>query len=318
MMNFLTMTERVETYLAEKRRLGFELKSGGLMLHRFARYADESGHKGPLTTKLTTSWCKEQSPSPLTFSWAVRLKALRPFAKYMKQVEPTTEFPQAPVFGKADRRLSPHIYTEEEIIDLLAAASRLKPIDTLRPAMYEAFLGLIAATGIRVSEAMKLQYGDVDLVGHYLTIRKTKFKKSRYVPIHATVAEALKRYLTIRDRYVNHDAEQAFFLSNAGTPPSMPQIQWNFRYLRREVGLIPRSQYNAVRIHDFRHSFICRRVQRWQEEGADIDNAMAALATYVGHVRISHTYWYLSAVPDLMAVVGKRFEDFANEGPCHE
>ena len=314
----LTMVSRVKAYLAERRRLGFELKIAATMLYAFARFADGIGHTGPLTNKLAIDWAKGQSRNAAPFSWARRLELLRPLAKYLRRIDPTTEFPATPIFGKAHRRLTPHIYTDDEIVDLLAAASRLQPAGSLRPATYETLLGLIAATGLRISEALTLQYSDVDIANQCLTIRMTKFRKSRYVPFHATVADALRRYLSVRDRYSTHKAEAPFFLSGAGRAPSNRQVHWTFQHLREELGLIARGTHGAVRIHDLRHTFICRRVQRWQSEGADIDNAIAALSTYVGHVKISDTYWYLTGIPDLMAVAGKRFEDFTIEGTCHE
>jgi len=313
-----TMVSRVDAYLAERRRLGFELKIAATMLHSFARFADQSGHTGPLTTRLVIDWAKGQSRNASPFSWARRLELLRPLAKYLRRLDPATEFPATPIFGKAHRRLTPHIYTDGEIVDLLAAASRLQPAGTLRPATYETLFGLIAATGLRVSEALNLRYSDVDVANQCLTIRMTKFRKSRYVPFHSTVADALKRYLSVRDRYSARAADAPFFLSRSGRAPSNRQVHWTFQRLRQELGLIARGTHGAVRIHDLRHTFICRRVQRWQAEGADIDNAIAALATYVGHVKISDTYWYLTGIPDLMAAAGKRFEDFTIEGTRHE
>lgn len=313
-----TMLSRVDAYLVERRSLGFELRIAATMLHAFARFADESGHAGPLTTKLVIDWTKGQSRNATPFSWARRLEILRPFAKYLGRIDPDTEFPVTHIFGKAHRRITPHIYTDDEIVNLLTAASLLQPTGTLRPATYEALFGLIAATGLRISEALNLRYGDVDMVNQCLTIRMTKFKKSRYVPFHSTVTDALRRYLAIRDRYAARDADTSFFLSASGKPPSDRQVHWVFQHLRQDIGLIPRGGHGAVRIHDLRHTFICRRVQRWQAEGADIDNAIAALSTYVGHVKISDTYWYLTGIPDLMAVAGKRFEDFATGEACHE
>lgn len=313
-----TMLSQAMAYVAERQLLGFDLTIAATQLYSFARFADKMGHIGSLTTKLVIDWTKGQSRKEVPFSWARRLEVLRPFAKYLSRLDPNTEFPETLIFGKAHRRITPHIYTNDEIIDLLAAANRLEPVGTLRPATYETLFGLIAATGLRISEALKLCLGDVDMAGHCLTIRMTKFKKSRYVPFHATVAGELKRYLAIRDRYATRDATASFFLVASGKSPSMRQVHWVFQRLRQDAGLIPRGGHNAVRIHDLRHTFICRRVQSWQIDGADIDNAIAALSTYVGHVKISDTYWYLTGTPDLMAVAGKQFEGFATKETPHE
>ena len=219
--------------------------------------------------------------------------------------------PQTAIFGRSHRRLAPHIYSEQEICDLLAAARRLAPYGGLRPATYETIFGLIAATGLRLSEALHLQCGNVDLDQSVLTVRNTKFRKSRHVPMHATAVAALDRYMAVRARHGATNRDSFLFLSSSGGPLPTRTIHWVFQKLRAELGWTARGAYAQARIHDLRHTFICRRVQLWHEHGADIDNAMAALSTYVGHAKVSDTYWYLTGVPDLMAVTGKRFELFA-------
>lgn len=311
-----TMLGHVDAYLAERRHLGFEIRTAGTTLQSFGRFADRSGHIGPLTSELVIDWTKATRKAE-PFSWARRLEVLRPFAEYMRRLDSSSEFPVTAIFGKAHRRLIPHIYTDREIADLLAAAGRLGSIGTLRPATIETVLGLIAATGLRISEAAHLLCGDVDVDARCLTVRMTKFSKSRHVPFHTTVAIALTRYLNIRSRYAGMESDAPFFLGSSGGPLPTRQAHNAFQRLRRELGLTPRGTHDAVRIHDLRHTFICRRLQRWQAEGADIDHAIAALSTYVGHAKVSDTYWYLTGIPDLMAVAGARFEGFAGEEICH-
>ena len=183
-------------------------------------------------------------------------------------------------------------------------------IESLRPAAYEAFYGLIAATGLRVSEVIKLRCVDVDLGSRWLTVRMTKFSKSRHVPFHLTAASALSDYLAVRDRFLPRVAEEPFFAATPERSLKSRAVHWTFQKLRAKAGIVARGAYPEVRIHDFRHTFICRRIQRWQADGADIDDAIAALSTYVGHAKISDTYWYLTGIPDLMAVASTRFEDF--------
>lgn len=179
------------------------------------------------------------------------------------------------------------------------------------PLTYEAFFGLIAATGLRLSEALNLQCGHLDADGRMLTIRQTKFCKSRRVPLHPTAAMALAQYLEARQRYVPATPNAPLFVSPSGSAPTKRVVQGVFVRLRTELGWTARGTLPAPRIHDLRHSFVCRRVALWHEAGADIDNAMLALSTYVGHAKVSDTYWYLTAVPDLMAVAANRFEQFA-------
>ena len=298
-------------YLTERRLLGFDLGISGGQITAFARFVDATGHTGPLTTRIVLDWVQGKAKHARPLSWARRLDVLRPFARYLARLDPATAFPETAIFGRSHRRLAPHIYTDREIDDLLAAARQLPPRGTLRPVTYETIFGLIAATGLRISEALNLQCGDVDLNQGHLTVRKTKFRKSRHVPVHGTVVTELRRYMLIRQRYGGTGAEAPMFLSSTGKQLRKRTVHHVFAKLRADLGWTARGGYAQVRVHDLRHTFVCRRVQLWHEHGTDIDNAMAALSTYVGHAKVSDTYWYLTGVPDLMAVAGKRFELFA-------
>ena len=312
-----TLLSLAEDYLTERRGLGFDLRILGDQITAFARFVDATGHTGPLTTRITLDWVLGQAKYAKPLSWARRLDVLRPFARYLVRIDPATEFPQTAIFGRSHRRLAPHIYTEQEICDLLAAARLLAPHGGLRPATYETIFGLIAATGLRLSEALHLRCGDADLDQGVLTVRNTKFRKSRHVPIHPTVAAALNRYMVVRARHYATHPDMPLFPSSSGGVLPTRTIHWVFQRLRRELGWIARGAYAQPRIHDLRHTFICSRVQRWHEHGVDIGNAMAALSTYVGHAKVSDTYWYLTGVPDLMAVAGKSFEQFAAAAGDH-
>lgn len=306
------MATHVEAFLVERQALGFRTTGpSASQLRSFARFFDGAGHAGSLTTDLVIEWAKGYAQTDGPRAWARRLDALRPFATYLSRVDPATEFPPPRIFGKSQRRATPHIYTEEEVMALLAAARHLEPMGGLRPAAYETLFGLIAATGLRVSEAIKLRCADVDLGSQCLTVRMTKFCKSRHVPFHSTVASALTDYLTVRDRFLSRVADEPFFVSTPERSLKSRAVHWTFQRLRSTAGIIARGAYPEVRIHDFRHTFVCRCIQRWQADGADIDNAIAALSTYVGHAKISDTYWYLTGIPDLMATAASRFEDFA-------
>jgi integrase len=177
---------------------------------------------------------------------------------------------------------------------------------------YQTLFGLIAATGLRLSEALNLRCIDFDSAQGRLTIRKTKFRKSRHVPLHSTTAAALAHYLQQRDHRFGRAATDRFFVTRLGTGLAKSTVHGVFQELRRALGWIARGDHAAPRIHDLRHTFICKRVKLWQRDGADIDHAMIALATYVGHAGVSYTYWYLTGVPDLMAVAGDRFERYAS------
>lgn len=306
-----SMQSLVDDYLDERRCLGFALQISGTQLVAFARFVDQSGHSGPLTTRVIFSWVQGQATRATPITWARRLETIRPFTKYCRQIDPNTEVPSGDVFGPGHRRLTPHIYTEREIADLLTAAGQMAPQGSLRPATYQTLFGLIAATGMRLSEALNLRRVDVDLARSIVTIRRTKFAKSRLLPLHSTVTEALSRYIARRHQDMSTSPDAWFFLSSSGGRLPKRTVNGTFARLRAQLGWTARGQHLEPRIHDLRHSFICRRVMLWHDQGADIDHAMMALATYVGHVKVSDTYWYLTGVPDLMSVAGRRFEQFA-------
>ena len=306
-----SMQALAQEYLDERRRLGFDLGISGAQLMAFARFADRSGHSGPLTSRTILAWVQGEATRATPITWARRLEIVRPFARHRARIDPGTEVPAADLFGRAHRRLAPHIYTDAEIADLVAAAGQLPPRGTLRPATYQTLFGLVAATGLRISEALGLRCRDVDLGQGQLTVRQTKFRKSRLLPLHPTVTEALGRYAAVRRQHAEPGPDAFFFVSPSGAGLPLRTVHCVFARLRSALGWTARGNHPAPRIHDLRHTFICRRVLLWHEQGADIDNAMLALTTYVGHAKVSDTYWYLSGVPDLMAAAGQRFERFA-------
>jgi len=311
------MQSKAQSYLAERRLLGFELRSPGLTLMSFARYVDDHGFSEPLTVEVMSDWAKldkMQRNTPVT--WARRLSLLRPFMRYLRQFEPLTEVPEESIFGPFRARLTPHIYYEHEIVDLLSAARGIAPTGGLRPVTYETLFGLIASTGMRVSEAVHLLDTDVDLKRGILVIRQTKFTKSRQLPLHSSTVTALLKYRQKRNQYIQVSTELPFFISvrgkRLGHSLGLRQVHRVFNSLSDYLGCVNRGAHDRPRIHDLRHTFAVRRVMLWHKHGSDIDQGMLALSTYMGHVEISNTYWYLTAVPELMAVAANKFEVFAN------
>jgi integrase len=307
----MNLHRRVRQYLRERRRLGFELRTMGYALLSFARYVDQYHQSEPLTIELMADWSRgDRTGSDKPRTWARRLKLLRPFMRWLRQFESRTEVPDNAIFGSVGERSTPHIYNEQEIVDLLAAARRLAP--TLRGSTYETLFGLIAATGMRVSEAVRLLNADVDLKNGVLTIRRTKFAKSRQVPLHPSTTDALRRYRRIRDRWVNADGDKPFLVGTRGQRLGQElgtrQVDRVFAELRTQLAWPNRGAHSAPRVHDLRHTFVVRRILAWQAEGRNIDQAMLELSTYVGHAMVSNTYWYLSATPELMAAAATRFE----------
>jgi len=313
----VSLQQRVADYLAERHRLGFVLRSRGTLLAGFARYVAERKHRGPLTADIMIEWARQdkwQRGTPST--WAARLAFVRHFARYLKQFKPETEVPEELAFGPEPGRVAPHIFHEQEIINLLAAARQLGPTGSIRPATYETLFGLMASTGLRVSEALHLRDADVDLKRGMLTIRQTKLAKSRLLPVHPTTVAALAKYRKARARHVTTAADMPFLISSRGRLLGEPlgdrQAHRVFNMLRDGLGWVNRGGHAAIRLHDLRHTFAVRRLMRWHADGTDIDQMMLALSTYMGHAEIFYTYWYLTAVPELMALAGGKFERFAD------
>ena len=319
-MNRANLQTRVCQYLSERRRLGFQLRQIGYALSSFARYVDKLKRSGPLTVELMAEWARQDrahSVDPKT--WARRLKVLRPFTRWLRQFEPRTEVPEEAIFGSVGLRLTPHICTDQEIIDLLAAARRLSP--RLRGATYEAFFGLLASTGLRVSEAIRLRTSDVDLKTGVLTVQRTKFAKSRQVPLHSSVVEALGRYRRLRDSLIQITEETPFFVGSRGRRRGQSlgarQVHRVFTQLRMQLAWPNRGAHATPRIHDLRHTFVVHRMLAWRKEGIDLDQSMIALSTYVGHAKVTNTYWNLTAVPELMALAARKFESNLSEEVSH-
>lgn len=300
----VSMAARVEAYLAERRRCGFALTIAGTQLTAFARFADGLGHRGPLSLALAVQWaCSSRARRALTA--ARRIEVLRGFARFCQRDEPSTEIPPRRLFGPAHRRLRPHIYTEAEIVRLITMADRLHPSGGLRGASCAAIIGLMAASGLRVSEATRLERADVDFDHGRLLIRQTKYGKSRWVPLHPTTVDALARYAARRDADSRAAGRTAFFVFDYGRAASTHAVQYAFQRLRRCIGPA-RGGHAAPRLHDLRHTFVCRRLEQWYREERDLDRHVLALSTYVGHAKVTDTYWYATATPELLALAAGR------------
>lgn len=303
-----TFTQSAERYLSERRALGFALESAGRSLLSFARFADERHPGRPLTVELAVEWARAaKRPGPVT--WARRLEIVRPFARYLRRTEPATEIPAVRQLGSGHRRLDPHIYTQGELSALLREARRLSPQEGLRPPAVATLLGLLACTGLRVSEALKLRVEDVGLDHALLYIRETKFRKSRLVPLHQSAVVELHKYAALRDRLSSNLSQDAFFLVDRAVPLTYSKLRTAFLRLRIRLGWQDRPR--PPRVHDLRHSFACHCLLRWHREEAPIESLLLDLSTYLGHAKVTDTYWYLTGFPELLEVIGRRFERFA-------
>lgn len=301
-----TMVERATDYLLARRRLGFGLKSEGEGLMSFAKFADEQGHRGSLTTSIALKW----ATLPINVDprrHARRLAIVRRFAAYLALYDPETQIPPRDTLGSSRYpRSMPHIYSPEELKSLLKETEQLGPQGGLRPHTYRTLFGLLVATGLRISEALALTRDSVDFKAGVLRIEETKFRKARLVPIHPSTSKALCAYAQKRDGYLPYLTAETFFLTERGTSLKYRKTLMTFLDIRERLGW--NESATRPRIHDIRHTFAVRMLLDWYREGVSIDNRVAVLATYLGHAQLSSTYWYLSAVPELMAKASERFE----------
>jgi integrase len=303
---------RVHEYLAYRRQLGFKLRSTGDELVLFARYLDSIGHSGPLKNDIAIEWARSARGASRQY-WATRLAAVRAFASHLYGIDPANEVPPTHALGRRFTRPNPHIYTPAEIRELLGATRHLKPIDKLPPYTYRIFFGLLAVTGMRCGEALRLRRHHVDLKSGRLFIENAKLGKSRVLPLHPSTIAALGEYAARRDSHFPHGVKSdAFFLSRRATELTYQRVTCTFREVRRTLGWTRR--WPLPRVHDLRHTFAVRNLIRWCEAGEDVDNKIAALTTCLGHVHVTSTYWYFTAVPELMAIAGQRFFSFVAGG----
>lgn len=300
----LTMLSRAKAYLAYRRALGFKLQSEGCRLLNFARYADTLRHRGPLTAELAIRWaCLPQKADRLY--WARRLETIRRFAKHLLLSEPKTQVPPRHLFGPAYRRNPPHLYSSAEIQQLLSRAARLK--GRLRAHTFQCLVGLLACTGLRISEALNLKTSDVDLKQLVVVVRESKGGKHRLVPLHQTAIPPLRAYVRCRQKVF--PLAEHFFVSKRGTGLTYTMVRRTFLHLRAGI---PYSR-RPPRVHDLRHMFACQVLQRWQASKRGAVHRLAILSRFLGHTQIRDSYWYFSAFPQLLAEALGHFECVDNE-----
>lgn len=296
----------VERYLSLRQTLGFKLREVSRNLRAFARFAADRGDTH-VRVSTAVNWATE-APSP--YARHIRLRHIVHLARYLHAEDPSHEVPSN-LFHAPKHRPLPYIYAPGEVAQLVGAASRLRESYPLRRQVYATMLGLIAATGLRVSEALDLRLDDV-LPDGVLQIRRTKFGKSRLVPLHPTAANALDRYLEARRRLAVTDDH--VFLSLGDQRIASSTVGYTFRRMRRLAGIAP-AGIRPPRIHDLRHTFATRALEQCSMQREAVGRHFVALATYMGHADITHTYWYLEATPELMTDIAAAAEALiAEEG----
>ena len=297
--------EALADYLSVRRAMGYKLERAGKLLAQFVDYLDGIDVT-TVTIEHALAWATLPTKGGNNW-WSLRLSVVRGFATYLSSIDPATEIPPSDLLPERNKRATPYLYSEEEIAALLTATEILK--GPLRTATYRTLLGLLAVTGLRIGEAIRLNRGDLDVRAGLLMVRSTKFGKDRQVPLHPTTTAALAGYLELRDRHFPHPDTTAVFISTAGTRLLYCNVNWTFLKLVDRAGLTPRSGSCRPRIHDLRHSFAVNTVLDGYRTGADVQARLPLLSTYLGHIDPANTYWYLSAAPELLALAGRRLED---------
>jgi integrase/recombinase XerD len=305
-----TLRQAVHEYLTLRRSLGFKLRDDGKLLLTFVMFMEQH-HASYITTKLALDWAQQPSTVQPT-NWARRLSVVRTFARHRSAVDPRTQIPAPGLLPFRPKRARPYLYSDAEIQGLLSAALKMPcryERGKLRPWIYYCLFGLLSVSGLRLGEARNLELQDVDLQAAVLTIRGTKFGKTRLVPLHRSTCQILAEYIRRRNRHWQQRPVSSYlFVSSSGHRLDGADIHLTFYALSRQIGLRGPSDSHGPRLHDMRHRFAGMTLLRWYRSGEDVERRLPFLSAYLGHVHVSDTYWYLSAWPELMREAMSRLE----------
>jgi len=300
------LQKSLDEYLAIRRKLGFKLEAAGKLLHDFVFFTEKEGVSF-ITTELALRWAT-QSTGCQTAHSAKRLGIVRGFAKYQSVMDPRTEVPSQELLPYRYHRRQPYIYSTDEVDRLITAARQLRSPLGWRATTYSTVLGLLAATGMRISEPIGLNRKDVDLINGILLVQLSKFGKSRFVPVHPSTQKILQQYDSLRDKIFPKPKTDSFLISEQGTRLTKWTVRNTFVKLSRQIGLRGPHDSHGPRLMYFRHSFATRTLLAWYRNDMNVDQHMPELSTYLGHAHVTDTYWYLSAVPELMHLAAMRLE----------
>ena len=299
------LMQLVDYYLTVRRAAGFKLKDDEQYLKSFAKYAEEKDEQHIIAqTAVTWAGLSQSIPQRST-----RLKAIIRFAQFCRVEDCCHELPSSYAFHSCRNRPVPYIYTDHEISLLMSQALKLKPINSFRSLMYNTLIGLLATTGLRISEALALEFKDVHKDG--LMIRETKFRKDRLIPLHDSTSEALNNYIVKRQQLCTQDNH--LFVSLNLNPLCRQSVYSTFHQLLDETGIKKRSNQARPRLIDFRHTFATRVLINCSCSRDRVGQNILALKTYLGHVHVGSTYWYLESTPHLMTDIANQCQEFIEE-----
>jgi len=301
-----TVREAVNDYLALRRGLGFKLKKHKRLLEEFASFLEQE-NTSQITSRLALLWAtqpKHLQPA----EWAARLAVVRGFARYWSAIDARTEIPPNGLLPFRPSRAKPYLYSSEQIVQLLDAAKKMPATHSLQPCTYHCLLGLLAVTGLRISEALNLRCADIDWSEGVLTIRGAKFGKSRLVPLHASSLKVLSDYAVRRNHQFGSRDSGYFFPSRRGARLDEGQVRRTFYTLSRQIGIRGVLASRGPRLHDFRHRFAVQTLLQWHRTGEDVRRRLPVLSAYLGHAHVTDTYWYISGTPELMGAAVEQLE----------
>jgi len=305
-----TLRHAVEEYVAMRRSLGFKLREAGKGLEQFITFLEQR-NASYITQQLALEWA-QQPAQVQPAHWAQRLSFVRGFARYRSATDPRTQIPPVGLLPFHPKRARPYLYSEEEICRLLKAARNLPcryERGRLRSWVYYCLFGLLSVAGLRLSEACNLMLPDVDLTAAVLTIRDTKFGKTRLVPLHPSTCRVLANYLARREHHWAGCAVSAYvFVSSTGNRLDKGDVHRTFYALSRQIGLRSSSDRRGPRLHDLRHRFATNTLLHWYRSGQDPARRLPVLSAYLGHVHVADTQWYLEGTPALMREAMHRLE----------
>jgi integrase/recombinase XerD len=308
------LRRHAEDYIALRRAMGFKLVRGEGLLFAFVEFLEAHG-AATVTTQLALRWATLPATATVGW-WATRLCVTRGFARHMSAIDPATEVPPTDLLarlGPSSSRAEPFLYSPADISALMAATRSIR--NRFVAVTIETLIGLLAATGMRVGEVLRLDVDDVDWARGVIVVRDSKFERSREVPLHATTLQALAAYACLRDRRHRQPHSPSFFVNRNGRRLGYRSTCDLFRRFAREAGLQPRSARCRPRLHDFRHTFACDTLEEWYRADADVQALLPVLSTFLGHLDPISTYWYLSGKPELLALAAERLTASLGELP---
>ena len=305
------LRKNLEEYITFRQKLGFKFVRDAIDLRTFVAFL-EARQATFITQRLALDWALAIRTGKSMYR-AKRLGLVRGFARYVSAIDPRTEVPADGLLCGKYERATPYIYSEAQIARLVQTAATLSSKDGLRPFSYSTLLGLLAVTGMRVGEVVALDCADVDFNEAVLTVRAGKFGKSRFIPIHTSMADRLRAYAQRREQVHLNPSSASFFLSDSGRRLTTCMVRWTFIRLSRQIGLRAVTDSSGPRLHDLRHTFAVRTLANWYHTGVSVEPQIPVLSAYLGHGKVTDTYWYLSAVPELLCAANTRLARFLEE-----